>query len=187
MKLSKKHLFCLLLFFIGLFVYTRGLNNHGFEYRDDEIFYFKSTQEMVNTGNYLSPTYFGEDRFQKPILFYWLIIFSYKIFGLNWFAARFVSSVFAALSICTTFFIAKDLFSNKRIATLSAFILMTIPMFYRHAKNAVPDMALNYFIILAIYCAIRFVQNPQKQKYSILFFLSCGLGFMIKGFAALGF
>ena len=32
---------------------------------------------MLKTGNYLSPTYFGEDRFQKPILFYWLILAAY--------------------------------------------------------------------------------------------------------------
>jgi len=85
---------CLLIFLLGVFVFTRGLSIHGLEYRDDEIFYYKSTQEMLHTGDILSPTYFSEDRFQKPILYYWLVLISYKIFGANWFSARFVAVFF---------------------------------------------------------------------------------------------
>ena len=80
----------LCLFLLSLFVFSRGLNIHGLEYRDDEIFYFQSTQEMLKSGDILSPTYFGEDRFQKPILYYWLVLLSYKLFGIGWFSARFV-------------------------------------------------------------------------------------------------
>ncbi len=187
---------CLLLFLLGVFVFTSGLSIHGLEYRDDEIFYFKSTQEMLQTGDVLSPTYFGEDRFQKPILYYWLVLISYKIFGVNWFGARFVAVVFAALSVCVTWLLGKILF-NRRVATLSAVILMTVPLFFRHAKNAVPDMALNFFIIAAIYCVVRVVQSSvgilggelrrdsTSARYSILFFVCCALGFMIKGFIAM--
>jgi len=172
---------CLLLLFLSIFIYTRSLSMHGLEYRDDEIFYYKSTQEMIHSGNVLSPTYFGEDRFQKPIFFYWLIILSYKIFGINWFGARFVSVLFAGLSVCLTWLISKNLF-NRRVATLSAVILMTIPLFFRHAKNAVPDMALNFFIGAALFYAVRFIQisfeaydgglqkKSKQTRYSILFF-----------------
>jgi len=187
---------CVLLFLLGIFVFTRGLSVHGLEYRDDEIFYYKSTQEMLKAGDIMSPTYFGEDRFQKPILYYWLVMLSYKIFGVNWFGARFVAVFFAALSVCLTWLIGKALF-NQRVATLSAIILMTVPLFFRHAKNAVPDMALNFFIVGAVYCSIRFIQcsfgtmggelrkDAAPLKYSILFFVCCALGFMIKGFIAL--
>ena len=186
---------CLLLFLLGIFIFTRGLSTHGLEYRDDEIFYYKSTQEMLATNNILSPTYFSEDRFQKPILYYWLVLISYKIFGINWFGARFVAVFFAALSVCVTWLIGKRLF-NRRVATLSAIILMTVPLFFRHAKNVVPDMALNFFIVGAIYCAICFLQGSfgilggvlekesKVRKYRNLFFILCALGFMIKGFIA---
>lgn len=184
LKSQRELWLCCALFAAGLFVFTRGLSLHGLEYRDDEIFYYKSTQEMVQSGDILSPTYFQEDRFQKPILFYWLILFSYKIFGVNWFAARFVASVFAAFTVVLTWLIAKELFT-RRTAYLSAVILMTVPLFFRHAKNAVPDMPLNFFIVLAIYCVMRFVDDPRRVKHRILFFIACGLGFMIKGFAAI--
>ncbi|MFH0984171.1 MAG: glycosyltransferase family 39 protein, partial [Candidatus Omnitrophota bacterium] len=124
---------CILLFVVSIFVLTSGLSVHGIEYRDDEIFYFRSTQEMLQTRDFLSPTYFGENRFQKPILYYWLVLFSYSLFGVNWFAARLVAVVFAGLTVCVTWLIGKTLF-NRRVATLSAVILMTVPLFFRHAK-----------------------------------------------------
>lgn len=187
---------CLLLFFLSLFIFTRGLSIHGLEYRDDEIFYYKSTQEMIHSGNIMSPTYFGENRFQKPILYYWLVMSSYKIFGINWFGARWVAVVFAGMTVCVTWLIGKVLFDRK-VATLGAVILMTVPLFFRHAKNAVPDMPLNFFIVWAMYCAVQWIRisaggpdgslqkNPKLARYNVLFFIACALGFMIKGFAAL--
>jgi len=177
---NKNWMKCLFLFVVSIFIFTQGLSVHGLEYRDDEIFYFQSTQEMVTTGNIWSPTYFGEDRFQKPILYYWLILISYKIFGINWFGARFVAVIFAALTVCLTWLIAREFFSHKT-ADLSAIILMTIPLFFRHAKNAVPDMALNFFIVLAVYYFIKFLNHSSS---AVPFFIACALGFMIKGFAA---
>lgn len=174
----------LFIFLVSILIFTRHLSMHGLEYRDDEIFYYKSSQEMLSQHNYLSPTYFGGDRFQKPILFYWLIMGAFKLFGVSWFSARIVSSIFGALTVALTWLLAKRMF-DAQIAWLSAVILVAVPLFFRHAKNAVPDMALNFFIVLALVSAYLFVHDPKKQTYSYVFFISCGLGFMVKGIAAL--
>ncbi|MCR4338078.1 MAG: glycosyltransferase family 39 protein [Candidatus Omnitrophica bacterium] len=179
---DRNKIFLILLFISCLFIYTRGLALHGVEYRDDEIFYYKASEEMLQEHNYFSPTYLGEDRFQKPILFYWLIMLSYKIFGINWFAARFVAVLFAGMTVCLTWKIAFEFF-NRRVAFLSAAILMAIPLFFRHAKNAVPDMSLNFFTVLGMWAAIQFFKNPNDRRWHYLLFLSAALGFMIKGFA----
>ena len=159
----KDVLIALTLFCISLFVFTCALEIHGIEYRDDEIFYFKSTQEMVLNHAFLSPTYFGENRFQKPILFYWLILFSYKLFGINWFAARLVGSLFGSLTIVLTWLIAREFFDRK-LSILSCFILMTVPLFFRHAKNAVPDMPFDFFIVLALYWMLKFISTPHPAN-----------------------
>ncbi len=182
--LNNDFAFGFFIFVSAVLIFAHGISVHGFEFRDDEIFYYKSTHEMVETGEIMSPTYFGEDRFQKPILFYWLILLSYKIFGLNWFAARAVSVLFAALTLVVTWLIAKRLY-DRRVAGLSALMLATIPLFVRHARNAVPDMALNFFIVLAVYCFIEWIMGNKSNRWRIGFFVACGLGFMIKGFAAL--
>lgn len=185
---------CLVLFLISLILFTRAVDIHGLEYRDDEIFYVESTQEMLRNHDYLSPTYFGQNRFQKPILFYWFILASYKFFGINWFAARVVSALFGALTVSLTWLLARDFFGRK-IASLAAVILMTVPMFLRHAKNAVPDMSLNFFIVLSMFCAAKIILILDREDIgreekrtielsSIFFFISLGLGFMVKGLAA---
>lgn len=185
MKFFKKDsAVCLAFIFLSLLVFSQGLALHGVEFRDDEIFYFRSTQEMIQQKDFLVPTYFGEYRFQKPILYYWLILGSCKIFGVNWFGARFVAVLFAALTVGLTWILARDLFDRKT-AHLSALVLMTTPLFFRHAKNAVPDMPLNFFIVLAVYAGWKFLQDPSRKKFSMLFFVSGALGFMVKGFAAL--
>ena len=173
------------IFVVSLFIFTRFLDHHGLEYRDDEIFYFQSTQEMLQNHDYLSPTYFGENRFQKPILFYWLILLSYKIFGNTWFAARLIAAIFAALTVCCTWVLAKELFNNKRLAYLSAVILVSFPLFFRHAKNAVPDMVLNFFIVASIFYGYKLLTQKEGKATSVNFFILCALGFMIKGFAAI--
>ena len=38
----------------------------------DEAFYAEAAREMVESGDWLTPHYNYEDRFQKPILYYWL-------------------------------------------------------------------------------------------------------------------
>ena len=86
-------LVCLGLMLAAGIVYTRALSWHGLEYRDDEIFYYRSTQEMLSSGNYLSATYFHENRFQKPILYYWMILLFYKLFGVGWASALMVAVV----------------------------------------------------------------------------------------------
>jgi len=178
-----------LIFFSCLFLSTRGLETTGFEHRNDEYLYLKSSQEMVNRGDFLTPTYFGEYRFEKPILYYWFILSSYKIFGVNWFAARFISTLMGSLMICITWLIGYQLF-NKRIASLSAVILMTMPLFFAHARTAVPDLPYTFFIVLAFYFLLRFMKAihedrpAAKRLFSIFFFVSCSLGFMIKGYPA---
>jgi 4-amino-4-deoxy-L-arabinose transferase-like glycosyltransferase len=185
MSLSRNEkIICLILFIGCLFVFSLGLRLHGVEYRDDEIFYFQASREMLQEGNFFSPTYFGEHRFQKPILFYWFILISYQCFGAEWFAARMVAVVFAGLSVCFTYRIAR-LFSTPKAALAGAFILASGPLFLRHAKTVVPDMALNFFIVASVYYALDFIYYGEHRRSRSLFYVMSALGFLVKGFAAL--
>jgi len=170
--------------FLCLLAQASHLHLTGFEHRsNDEFLYFKSTKEMLHSGNYLSPTFFGEDRFEKPILFYWFILLSFKTFGVSWVAARAVSVGFALLSVWLTWLISRQFFS-ERISFLSGILLITMPLFFAHTRTAVPDMALNFFIVLGFYALTKFVRTGRR-RFSLILFVACGLGFMIKGFPAL--
>ena len=53
----------------------------------DEPAYAQTAKEMFLAADYLSPRIFGDFWFDKPPMYYWLVIASYKIFGISEFAA----------------------------------------------------------------------------------------------------
>jgi 4-amino-4-deoxy-L-arabinose transferase-like glycosyltransferase len=54
----------------------------------NEAFYAETPREMLVTGDYLAPRFNFEPRAQKPPLTYWVILASYRIFGVSEFAVR---------------------------------------------------------------------------------------------------
>ncbi len=188
---------CLFLCFVILFSF--GAQKSVTEFKGDENFYFESSRRMLETGDILTPRYMNEERFQKPILFYWFILFFFKIFGVNWIAARLASILFGALCAILIFEIAESLFRDKRAALLSALFAATTPLYYRYARLAVPDMPLIFFETLALYFFIRYYEAYTKKTALLsaenlgigfnrvlrinaaLFFASLAVAFLIKG------
>ncbi|SVD32023.1 uncharacterized protein METZ01_LOCUS384877, partial [marine metagenome] len=131
--------------------------------------------------DYITPIYHGKKRFAKPILFYWQVAASYKIFGVNLFSARLVSAFFGALSIPLVYLIARRLFDNKT-AMISALLLPGCYLHFQIARWAITDMALNFFVLLVFYFFIKGFQQKENRNTSYyLTYICMGLGFMIKG------
>ena len=150
-------------------------------YHADENFYVTSTRNMIDSGDYITPVYNDKKRFAKPIIFYWMVATSYKMFGVNLFSARLVSSFFASLCIPIVYLIARRLFDPK-IATISAFLLPGCYLHFQIARWAITDMTLNFFILSAFYFFIRGFQDKSNKNISYYFAYICmGIGFMIKG------
>ncbi|MGH7253799.1 MAG: ArnT family glycosyltransferase, partial [Nitrospiraceae bacterium] len=80
-----------LLFFAGLG--TLGLTDR------DEGRNAEAGREMLETGDWVSPTFNYEPRYTKPVFLYWLMSLSYRLFGVSEFAARFPSAFFAVALI----------------------------------------------------------------------------------------
>jgi 4-amino-4-deoxy-L-arabinose transferase-like glycosyltransferase len=150
-------------------------------YHADENFYVTSTRNMIDSGDYITPVYKDKKRFAKPIIFYWVVAASYKIFGVSLFSARLVSSFFASLCIPIVYMIARRLFDSK-IAALSALLLPGCYLHFQIARWAITDMTLNFFILSTFFFFIRGFQDKPNKNTSYYFAYICmGIGFMIKG------
>ena len=150
-------------------------------YHSDENFYVTSTRNMIASGDYVTPVYHDKKRFAKPILFYWMVAASYKMFGVNLFSARLVSSLFASLCIPIVYIIARRLFDPK-VALISALLLPGCYLHFQIARWAITDMAFNFFILSTFYFFIRGSQDELNKEISYYFAYICmGIGFMIKG------
>lgn len=168
----------IIIFCVILFSFKAG--DISSQFTGDENFYFKSSENMLRSGDWLTPRYYGKARFQKPILYYWLVLVFFKIFGINWYAARFPSILFAVLTSLLLYLIGKKLFKSTSISLLSMLILATTFKFFKYARFAIPDMALLFFITLSFYIFIELFENNKRFLW-MAFFLSLALGTLTKG------
>ena len=76
--------------------------NNTYPIQGDESYYTVSAAGMVTSGSYMVPSYFGQPRFQKPVLTYWIIAASYRIFGTSLWSGR-VPMLFAVLLLSASF------------------------------------------------------------------------------------
>ncbi len=74
----------------------------------DEPRYAQVAREMYERGDWVTPTLGGFDWFEKPALLYWLEIASYKLFGVNEFAARFGSAIFGLGTVFSLWILGKS-------------------------------------------------------------------------------
>src|SRR5436189_4473386 len=78
-------------------------------YSQTEGQYAGAAREMVETHQWLLPTNDGIPRLQKPPLLYWLIIVSFKLFGVNAAAARLPVALAVVASVALIFLIGEKL------------------------------------------------------------------------------
>lgn len=175
---EKQRVFLWLLFCFAALTYELG----GVPpYHSDENYYVESTRNMVESGDYLTPIHHDEKRFAKPILYYWLMSASYKIFGVSLVSARLTSAIFGSLAIGLLYLVAVRLFES-RTALYSVLILPATFLYFQISRWATTDIVMNFFIILAMYFFVRLYQSDFKLKnHAYLFYLAMALGFMTKG------
>jgi len=106
----------------------------------DEPRFARATVEMVESGNYLYPTFNGELRPHKPILIYWLMSLPVRILGPSELACRFFAVVGTAVTCLLTFFIGKRIVSAK--AGLWAMVILATTLMIRVVGTAATSDAV---------------------------------------------
>lgn len=145
----------------------------------DETFYAQTSKEMLERGEWLTPYLYGKPQFEKPILFYWLVHASYKVFGVNEFAARFPSALFALIGLIAMYLLGSTLF-NRRVGLFAAAILGTNVEYVILARACVTDMVLTVFLLIGIYRFFAGYFEGKRYAY-ILSGVAFGFAVLTKG------
>lgn len=145
----------------------------------DEAKNAEAAREMFSNHDWVVPTYNGELRTDKPVLHYWMMMIAFKIFGVSAFAARFFSAVFGVLTLISTYYFTRK-FTNPKLAGLTLFTLLSSIFFIQEFHLAVPDPYLIFFISFGLFNFFDFYKNGKILNW-ILFYLSLGLGVLVKG------
>lgn len=146
----------------------------------DEPFYAQTSKEMLKRGEWLTPRIFGKPQFEKPPLYYWFIIVSYKIFGVNEFAARFPSALFGILGILGIYFLGKILFSRKT-GLYASLIMATAIEYMILARACVTDMVLAVSILYAFLFYLYAYLNRDRKIFYLFASGFLGLAVLTKG------
>jgi len=168
----------IILLAVCVFLFLFGLGNMALT-DPDETFYAQTASEMFETNEWVTPMIFGKPQFEKPVLYYWLILLSYKAFGISEFSARLPSVVFAMGGIIGIYLIGRVIFSPL-CGFLSGLIMATSVLYLVLARGCVTDMVLTVFII---FCFLFFILAwiTRKRSYYLLSAVMAGLAVLTKG------
>jgi 4-amino-4-deoxy-L-arabinose transferase-like glycosyltransferase len=148
----------------------------------DEAFYAEASREMVESGDWITPHYNYETRFQKPILYYWFTSATYLITGPTEFGARLWAAL-AGIGLVLVTAAAGRRWYDETTGLLAGAIVATNFGYFSIGRMALPDLPLTFCITLAIWAALvsTLEQERNPRKFVILAAVGLGLGFLMKG------
>ncbi len=181
------HIAILLLLGIWLFGleggWLFGLDLGGLGLTDrDEGSNAEAAREMLETGDWISPTLNYEPRFAKPAFVYWLISGSYILWGINEFAARFPSALSGLCLILLQYgFVLR--WCGAPVAWLASVMLFLNMEFLGINRMVLTDPELVVFTTLAGYSFWQALQTSTHTRrwWFVVFYLAMGLGMLVKG------
>lgn len=153
----------------------------------DEMYYTDAAVKMLQNGDYLT-TYLGngELRFRKPIGTYWVVLAGFKLFGVSAFSSRIFFLLAGALTVGASYWLAKVLFEDRKIAGISALIIASNPVLIFAATRSIPDVLLGLFMTLSAvgFAGLIRYGDQSPKKYLWILYLSLGIAFEVKGLPA---
>ncbi len=172
----------LLLVVAGLLYFDR-LGSPLLEPEDSH--YAEVPREMAVAGDWVVPLYGGQPYYQKPPLFFWLVLVAYSGFGIQDWAARLVPCLAGLGTVLVTFWWGKKV-SGLRTGLAAALILCLSPRFLHQTRMITLDGLLGLWILCALALGQQALQ-PGRLRWGCWFLsaAACALGLLTKGPVAL--
>lgn len=177
-KLKSRDLFILLV--LCVLVFWVRLGRIGL-IDPDEPFYAVTAQEMLQGNDWVTPKIFGQPQFEKPILYYWMVAASFKVFGTNEFAGRLPSALPATLLVFLVYGFTARVF-NRRTGLLAGVVLASGLEYAIMSRLMLTDIALALCIAGAMFCYWLAIEDrAQRSRWVLLHFVCGGLATLTKG------
>jgi 4-amino-4-deoxy-L-arabinose transferase-like glycosyltransferase len=147
----------------------------------NEAFYAETPREMIESGDYINPSFNYQPRFNKPPLSYWIVAFFYKLFGTSEATERVAIALAAVLMIAAAYKLAAAIFSAEA-GLFAAIGLAASPRFLMFSRRIMIDLYLAMFMSFALLFFILAEKHPRRRRlFLALMYVSAGLGVMTKG------
>jgi 4-amino-4-deoxy-L-arabinose transferase-like glycosyltransferase len=172
----------------------------------NEAFYVETPREMMERGDYITPTFNYQPRLNKPVLSYWIVAGFYHLFGVSVAVQRIPIALGAMVIIAAAFFLARTAYptpvklpspgpagtglpsvaSAKGAALLAglwaALGLAASPRLLMFARRIFIDIYISMFMALTLLFFALSERYPERRRlFLILMYVSVGLGVLTKG------
>jgi 4-amino-4-deoxy-L-arabinose transferase-like glycosyltransferase len=155
----------------------------------DEPRFAEASREMLQSGDYVVPTFNHQPRYAKPPLIYWCQVAAYQVFGENAFAARLPSLLAVAGTAVLLLAWGRALGSHAAglIAALAYALCLQV---MQQGRVATADALLIFFMTLTGLAGWRMLDlvrtgNGSWNLWGAILALGFGGGFLAKGPEAL--
>ncbi len=168
--------FCGFLFFYGLgFFYGPG----AFDLLGaDEPRYAQVAREMLDRSDWVTPTLLGKPWLEKPVLYYWQAMLSFRVAGVSDQAARVPAAFDAALLIAAIYFFLRRFRPGSELD--GALITASCAAVVIFAHAAATDMPLAACFSIALLAWYAWYES-QRRIYLAAFYVFLALGTLAKG------
>jgi 4-amino-4-deoxy-L-arabinose transferase-like glycosyltransferase len=159
------------------FVFFFGLGSFGLV-GADEPRYAQIGREMLARHDWIVPTLNGTPWLEKPVLLYWHEMASYKIFGVEDWAARVPAAKFATLLVLAVFFFMRRFRPGTELD--AALITASCAGMIGFGRGASTDMMLSAPFCVAMLAWWSWHETGKKLLLAA-FYLLLGVGALAKG------
>lgn len=152
---------------------------------ETEPLFAEASRQMLVTGDWITPFFNGETRFDKPALIYWCQAIAYSIFGVNEWAVRLPSALAALGLISLAFYtiqwyFAREDYLEQKVrptrrwltAALGAAIMALNPEMIVWGRAGVSDMLLVACMDSALLCFFLGYAQPSKSQVKARWYLA---------------
>ena len=147
----------------------------------NEAFYAETPRVMIETGDYVSPSFNTNPRFNKPPLTYWIVAASYHVFGISEWSER-LPIVLAAMGLIAVAFVIGRTVWGIQVGLWAAIVMASLPRFLMHSRRTSIDVVLSLFMGLTLTFFTLAELRPERRKlWLCLMYMCIGFGFMTKG------
>ena len=168
------------LLWLAVLVFVIGLGANSI-WDANEAFYVDTPRTMVQTQDYVTPWFNGEERLNKPVLSYWIVAAFYHAFGISALSERIAIAVGALGILLATAGLGRAI-RSPATGVLAALLLATAPRFVHFARRNMIDIYLTLFMSIALFAFVRAMQRPaERRTYLLLMYTAIGLGVLTKG------
>ena len=184
---SKFNIPAALLIFLVLYVLLLGVRPLV---SPDETRYVEIPREMLADQDYVTPHLNGARYFEKPVMGYWLIAGSMRVFGENAFAGRFAPAASTGLAALIVLLLTVKMTGRKEYGWFASGCFLLMPLVLIIGTTCTLDAIFSLFVtatVASFYCAMDGYLG-KKRMQCVLWLLAAGAAagcaFLVKGFLA---